>query len=71
MGQIGASKQLGRLNEPVVFEVSEGPEPGPVGKVVNEDTSAPPVPGISPLRVLFMASAMMVGGYLVLRKLLD
>ena len=71
MGQIAAAKQLGRLNDPVVFDVSEGPEPGPVAKAVQKDSPAPVDKGLSPGVVLAMGVLMIVGGYYILRPLVD
>jgi len=71
MPQIAAHKQLGRLNDPVVFDVSEGPEPGPVAKAVQRDSPAPGEKGLSPGLVLAMGVGMIFVGYYILRPLVD
>ena len=71
MADIAAHKQLGRLNAPVVFDVSEGPNPGPVAEAVQKDSPAPAGVGMKPGMVLAMGVAMIVGGYFILRPLVD
>lgn len=71
MGQIAAPRQLGRLNEPVVFEVEEGPHPGPVAQAVQKDSPAPVDKGIDPLLVILGGAAAIGLGYIILRPLVD
>ena len=71
MADIAAHKQLGRLNSPVVFDVSEGPSPGPVAKAVQKDSPAPGGAGMKPGMVLAMGVLMIIGGYYILRPLVD
>lgn len=71
MSTLQSQKQLGRLNTPVIFTLDEGPDPGPAAKVANADSPAVVEKGIKPLTAILASGAMIMGGYLVLRKLLE
>ncbi len=71
MGQLAAQKQLGRLNDPVVFDVSEGPDPGPVAKAVQKDSPAPADAGLPPGLVLAIGVGLIAVGYYIFRPLVE